>query len=144
MSMPPTFARDFRRTLLWIPRITFLAYLYGAVTLSSLGVPPEFELARSGVPESEHHPATAFQRRLRFALYPLRSPLLRASRLVSFPPRTRMLRFRGFPFLRNNLAVRRSHSEIVGSQVPCAYPTHFAAWHVLRRRPSRAIPQTAC
>src|SRR2546427_510887 len=99
MSMPPTFARDFRRTLLWIPRITFPAYLYGAVTLSSLGVPPEFELARSGVPESEHHTATAFQRRLRFALYPLRSPLLRASRLVSFPPRTRMLRFRGFPFL---------------------------------------------
>lgn len=45
MSMPPTFARDFRRTLLWIPRITFPAYLYGAVTLSSLGIPPEFELA---------------------------------------------------------------------------------------------------
>src|SRR5256712_4256781 len=50
----------------------------------------------------------------------------------------------GFRSFRNNLAVRRSHSEIVGSQVPCAYPTHFAAWHVLRRRPSRAIPQTAC
>ena len=44
MFMPPTFARDFRRTLLWILRITFPAYLYGAVTLSSLGVPPEFEL----------------------------------------------------------------------------------------------------
>src|SRR2546425_10418098 len=99
MSIPPTFARDFRRTLLWIPRITFPAYLYGAVTLSSLGVPPEFELARPGVPESGHHTATAFQRRLRFGLYPLRSPLLRASRLVSFPPRTRMLRFRVVPFL---------------------------------------------
>ena len=45
MSMPPTFARDIRRTLLWIPRITFPAYLYGAITLSSLGIPPEFELA---------------------------------------------------------------------------------------------------
>jgi len=97
--MPPTFARDFRRTLLWIPRITFPVYLYGAVTLCSLGIPPEFELTGSGVPESEHHTATAFRRRLRFALYPLRSPLLRASQLVSFPPRTRMLRFRGFPFL---------------------------------------------
>lgn len=43
--MPPTFARDIRRTLLWILRITFPAYLYGAVTLSCLGVPPEFELA---------------------------------------------------------------------------------------------------
>src|SRR3972149_6842135 len=99
MSMPPTFARDFRRTLLWIPRITFPVYLYGAVTLCSLGIPPEFELTGSGVPGSEHHTAAAFLRRLRFALYPLRSPLLRASQLVSFPPRTRMLRFRGLPFL---------------------------------------------
>src|SRR5438445_12719795 len=99
MSMPPTFARDFRRTLLWILRITFPAYLYGAVTLSSLGIPPEFELAGSGVPESEHHTATAFRRRLRFALYPLRSPLLRASQLVSFPPRTSMLRFLWFMLL---------------------------------------------
>ena len=44
MFMPPAFARDIQRTLLWIPRITFPAYLYGAVTLFSLGVPPEFEL----------------------------------------------------------------------------------------------------
>src|SRR5438552_18194115 len=99
MSMPPTFARDFRRTLLWIPRITFPAYPYGAVTLSSLGFPPEFELARPGVPASEHHTATAFQRRLRFALFTLRSPLLMPSRFVSFPPRTTMLRFRRFSVL---------------------------------------------
>lgn len=45
MFMPPIFTRDIRRTLLWIPRITFPACLYGAVTLSSLGIPPEFELA---------------------------------------------------------------------------------------------------
>src|SRR5207237_1401265 len=44
MSMPPTFARDFRRTLLWIPRITFPVYLYGSVTLSGLGVPPRLGL----------------------------------------------------------------------------------------------------
>ena len=44
MSMPPTFARDIRRTLLWILRIIFPAYLYGAVTLFGLGVPPELEL----------------------------------------------------------------------------------------------------
>src|SRR6058998_4312109 len=125
MSMPPTFARDFRRTLLWIPRITFPAYLYGAVTLSSLGVPPEFELARSGVPESEHHTATAFQRRLRFALYPLRSPLLRASRLISFPSRTRMLRFREFPFLTERSCEQEvpfGHRRIKGSvRLPAAF-----------------------
>src|SRR3972149_1770634 len=36
MSMPPIFARDIRRTLLWILRIAFPAYPYGAVTLSGL------------------------------------------------------------------------------------------------------------
>ena len=46
MSMPPTFTRDIRRTLLWILRITFPAYRDGAVTLSGLGIPPEFALAR--------------------------------------------------------------------------------------------------
>ena len=51
------------------------------------------------MPESEHHISPAFQRGIRFALCPLRSPLLRASQLISFPPRTRMLRSRGFPFL---------------------------------------------
>ena len=45
MSMPPAFTRDIQRTLLWIPLITLPACLYGAVTLSSLGIPPEFELA---------------------------------------------------------------------------------------------------
>ena len=59
----------------------------------------EFGLARPGVPESKHHTSSVFRRGIRFALYPLRSPLLRASRLISRPPHTRMLRSRGFPFL---------------------------------------------
>ena len=62
-------------------------------------VPGDFGLAREDVPESEHHISTPFPERIRFALHPLRSPLLRASRLISLPPRTRMLQFRGFPFL---------------------------------------------
>lgn len=44
MFMPPTFTRDIRRALLWIPRITFPACLYGTVTLFGRGIPPEFEL----------------------------------------------------------------------------------------------------
>ena len=34
---------------------------------------------------------------------------------------------------------RISHSGIPGSKAPCASPGLFAAWHTLRRRPSRAI-----
>ena len=79
---------------------------------------------------------------IRFVLGPFRSPLLRASRLISFPPPTRMLYFGGFPFLAEcPLRDRSSDSVIGGSQVPCAYPPLIAAWHDLHRRPSPAIPQ---
>ncbi len=33
----------------------------------------------------------------RFGLFPVRSPLLRESRLISFPPGTEMFQFPGFP-----------------------------------------------
>ncbi len=38
-----------------------------------------------------------FPYRIRFGLFPVRSLLLRESRLVSFPPPTKMFPFRGFP-----------------------------------------------
>ena len=44
MSMPPRFTRDIRPALLGRPRITFLAYRYGAVTLFGLGIPPEYRV----------------------------------------------------------------------------------------------------
>jgi hypothetical protein len=79
---------------------------------------------------------------IRFVLGRFRSPLLTASRLISFPPPTRMLYFGGFPFLAEcPLRDRSSDSVIGGSQVPCAYPPLIAAWHDLLRRPSPAIPQ---
>jgi hypothetical protein len=79
---------------------------------------------------------------IRFVLDRFRSPLLTVSQLISLPPPTRMLYFGGFPFLAEcPLRDRSSDSEIGGSKVPCAYPPLIAAWHVLRRRPSRAIPQ---
>jgi hypothetical protein len=79
---------------------------------------------------------------IRFVLDRFRSPLLTVSQLISRPPPTRMLYFGGFPFLAEcPLRDRSSDSEIGGSKVPCAYPPLIAAWHVLRRRPSRAIPQ---
>ncbi len=110
----------------------------------SRSVPGDFGFARPGVPRSKPHISLPLRRGIRFALGPLRSPLLRASRLISFPPPTKMLHFGGFPLLTEHpRRDGKSHSVIAGSQVPCAYPAHFAAWHDLLRRPSQAIPQTA-
>lgn len=107
-------------------------------------VPGDFGLVGPGVPGSIHHISSPFRERIRFALGPLRSPLLRASRLISLPPPTKMLQFGGFPLLTERpRRDGKSHSAIPGSQVPCAYPGRIAAWHDLRRRPSQAIPQTA-
>lgn len=57
--------------------------------------------------------------RIRFALFPFRSPLLRESHLVSFPTPTRMFRFGVFPFLRKERREllahdRKSYSVICG------------------------------
>jgi hypothetical protein len=84
--------------------------------------------------------------RVRFELFPFRSPLLREFQLVSFPPPTWMLPFGGFPLLtecRRYYPRRESHSGISGSKVACTYPERIAACHALLQRPSQAIRQTA-
>ncbi len=51
----------------------------------------------------QHHIPSRFLDQVRFALCPFRSPLLRASRLLSFPPLTKMFHLRGFPFAYANV-----------------------------------------
>jgi hypothetical protein len=67
----------------------------------------------------------------RFRLVPVRSPLLRESRLISFPPGTEMFQFPGSPWAFSD---RRS----LGSS-----PRHFAAFHahflMTPRHPPRAL-----
>jgi hypothetical protein len=67
----------------------------------------------------------------RFRLVPVRSPLLRESRLISFPPGTEMFQFPGSPW-----AFRAQRS--LGSS-----PGHFAAFHahflMTPRHPPRAL-----
>ena len=73
-------------------------------------------------------------------LLPFRSPLLRESRLISFPPGTEMFQFPGFASAR--LCIRREdtlargfpHSEPRQSKALCASCRTFGAWPVLRRR----------
>ena len=81
-----------------------------------------------------------------FRLFPVRSPLLGESRLISVPPGTEMFHFPGlspvpYEFRHRSLASRPGgfpHSEICGSKVVCTSPQLIAAYHVLhQRRPPR-------
>ena len=76
-------------------------------------------------------------------LVPVRSPLLRESRLISFPPVTEMFQFTGFAphaylfSMRYLLRGGFPHSEIAGSKVVC----HLA--DAYRRLPRPSSPSTA-
>ena len=70
-----------------------------------------------------------------FGLFPVRSPLLRKSMFLSFPPPTKMFQFRGLAHFRVTglLPAGLSHSEILGSILVCKSPRLIAAYHVFRR-----------
>jgi hypothetical protein len=76
-------------------------------------------------------------------LVPVRSPLLRESRLISFPPVTEMFQFTGFARCTYEFSATYSrscgfpHSEIAGSKVVC----HLA--DAYRRLPRLSSPSTA-
>ena len=94
---------------------------------------------------SKHHISQTFRPGIRFALFRVGSPLLTESRLISFPPPTKMFQFGGFPFSNENDPngsggpIRRSPDQ----RLLAPTRSNIAAWHVLRRLPSRAIPQVA-
>ena len=95
----------------------------------------------------QHYIPQQFPVRVRFGLFPFRSPLIWESQLISPPPPTWMLPFGGFPLPYGSTpGITRggkSHSGISGSKAACAYPELIAACHALRQRPSRAIRQVA-
>ena len=87
---------------------------------------------------------------LRFGLVPVRSPLLRESRLISFPPGTEMFQFPGLASSGlciqpvDTLARGFPHSESRWSKTLCVSHRTFGAWPVLLRRrmprhPPRAL-----
>ena len=77
-----------------------------------------------------------------FGLFPVRSPLLRESLLISLPPGTEMFHFPGYalPTLCIQVGVTwlhhagLPHSEIFGSTLARSSPKLIAAGHVLHRR----------
>ena len=76
-------------------------------------------------------------------LVPFRSPLLRESRLISFPPVTEMFQFTGFASHAYLFSVRYllrggfPHSEIAGSKLVCQLADAY------RRLPRLSSPSTA-
>ena len=93
------------------------------------------------------HILDGLPRLVRFGLCRFRSPLLPASRLVSFPPPTEMFHFGGFPLLSEHLGLlgpdRRSYSGIPGSTSACDSPGLIAACHALLRRHEPSHPPPA-
>ena len=81
-------------------------------------------------------PALALPRR-RFGLFPVRSPLLGESFLLSLPAGTKMFQFPAFaPRSRRGTGIASGglpHSEIHGSGDICSSPWLIAACHVLLR-----------
>src|SRR4051794_36376173 len=78
--------------------------LYGE-TFQSLRLTHAFVPPRPAGRRIKCSPTTPIQQRLpsitlyRFGLFPFRSPLLRESRFLSFPPGTKMFQFPGLPLL---------------------------------------------
>ena len=76
-------------------------------------------------------------------LFPFRSPLLRESRLISFPPVTEMFQFTGFALYAYVFSIKYllrggfPHSEIAGSKLVCQLADTY------RRLPRPSSPSTA-
>ena len=98
--MGPIFSRDIRRTILWDSILVVGEFTCTGLSpsMASRSRPLPFHLLDIGMGPKLHIPCI-FQCRIRFALFPFHSPLLRESLLISFPLGTRMFRFPRFPFL---------------------------------------------
>ncbi len=95
----PVFHSQTREWYSGIPALLLLVCAYGTFIL--FGAPFQATLAWSvrrwlG---PQHYIRHKFPCGVWFGLFPFRSPLLGESRLVSFPPLTKMFPFWGFPFL---------------------------------------------
>ena len=129
-------------------------FAYGTITLCgatfhSLRLTHNFVTSRPAGRRIKTSPTTPLRQRLPsitshgFGLFPFRSPLLRESRFLSFPPGTKMFQFPAclyspYVFRREyaRITTRRfPHSEIPGSKVGQHLPRAYRS----RPRPSSAL-----
>src|SRR3984957_17571740 len=98
-----------------------------------------YHLLRPAFPDCSTRP----RRITTTGLVPFRSPLLRESRLISFPPVTEMFQFTGFAPYTYEFSARYllrggfTHSEIAGSKLVCQLAGTY------RRLPRPSSPSTA-
>jgi hypothetical protein len=96
MFLTPTFPHEFQRTVLLDPGNHLSNFPLRGYHPLWRNVPDDFWSAGEDV-TGPLHISPEFPRGIRFALCRFRSPLLAASRLISFPPGTKMFQFPGFP-----------------------------------------------
>ena len=137
----------------WEPdRGRLMPLSYGTITLcgapfQTLRLSMSFVTPRPDRSRGRPSPATPMPQRLRaitwhrFGLFPVRSPLLGESRLLSFPTGTEMFQFPAFTpcpygFRTGSPGINQEglpHSGIPGLASVCDYPGLFAAYHALHR-----------
>lgn len=94
--MPPNFHEEFQPRVLWKLHHPLGLRLRGYHPLWHL-FPEDFSLTlRMAYAAPKHHISHTLRYAIQFALCRFRSPLLTASRLISFPPATKMFQFAGF------------------------------------------------
>jgi hypothetical protein len=99
--MPPGFRHQFRGALLRILPLVPCAITPTGLSPSKAQVSNCFGFSREGLEGVlQLHIPSDFRHQVRFALYRFHSPLLPASRLLSFPPGNKMFPFPGFPLAR--------------------------------------------
>lgn len=101
--MTPDFMRDFQPALLRYSLVTIPLHVRDCHPLWS-DVPEEFRfgIVINSEPITPHLPCG-----IQFELCRFRSPLLTTSRLISFPPPTKMFQFGGLPIVSNHGISRR-------------------------------------
>ena len=97
--MSPRFTRQSQGTLLRKPAQSLSVHAYGAITLCGGSFQNASAYPSRKRPTPYTTSAPAHRRSVQFRLFPVRSPLLRKSQLVSTPPPTKMFQFGGFPLL---------------------------------------------
>jgi hypothetical protein len=140
----PEFTRDFQRMLLRNSGIV--------LSCTSTGLSPSvalrssrLQVSGSDVPGSTNPHFHGLSTTDSDCPMPLSIAFTNGISLISFPLPTKMLQSGRLPYPKGMTpeGVWMSNSAIPGSETPCVYPGHFAAWHDLLRRSSRAILHTA-
>ncbi len=137
--MPPSFGHQFRGALLRILPLVPCAVLPTGLSPSKAQLFSHFGFLRERLEEVlQLHIPSGFHHQVRFALHRFHSPLLPASRLLSFPPGSKMFPFPGFPL------ACASDGGSLHQEVSFSYPGFNGCLHLpqaFRRlpRPSSAL-----